>query len=70
MGLPGAMDGYALARALRADAALRTIPLVALTGYAAPDDRRRAAEAGFDRHLAKPAPLDDVLRAVAELVGR
>jgi two-component system CheB/CheR fusion protein len=56
IGLPG-MDGYAVARALRADGALRSVLLVALTGYALPDDLRRASEAGFDAHLAKPPPL-------------
>ncbi len=63
--LPG-MDGYAVARALRGDPALRECYLVALSGYAGPEDRRRSAEAGFDRHLAKPVSLPDleeVLRA-------
>jgi two-component system CheB/CheR fusion protein len=52
------MDGYAVARALRADGAARGALLVALTGYALPEDVRRAAEAGFDAHLAKPPPLE------------
>jgi signal transduction histidine kinase/CheY-like chemotaxis protein len=59
IGLPE-MDGYAVARALRADPATAGAMLVALTGYALPDDQRRAAEAGFDRHLAKPVSLDDL----------
>jgi PAS domain S-box-containing protein len=52
IGLPG-MDGYEVARALRAqqDAGLR---LVALSGYAQPEDVARALEAGFDKHVAKP----------------
>jgi CheY-like chemotaxis protein len=37
--------------------------LVALSGYAQPADVQRAVEAGFDRHVAKPARLDN-LRAV------
>jgi len=49
------MDGYAIAKAFREDAALRSAYLVALTGYAAPDDHDRARQAGFDEHLAKPA---------------
>ena len=53
IGLPG-MDGYEVARAFRADEALKDVFLVALSGYALPDDLRRAAEAGFDQHLAKP----------------
>jgi CheY-like chemotaxis protein len=61
IGLPG-MDGYAVARALRADAATRDVTLVALTGYALPQDEQRAHEAGFDRHLAKPPDLDELQR--------
>ena len=65
IGLPG-MDGYAVAQTIRADEAMKNIFLVALTGYALPDDFRRATEAGFDRHLAKPPSLeslDEVLRS-------
>jgi CheY-like chemotaxis protein len=65
IGLPG-MDGYAVARALRADASLGDVFLVALTGYALPDDLQRASEAGFDAHLAKPPPLE----RIETLLGR
>jgi CheY-like chemotaxis protein len=63
IGLPG-MDGYAVARALRSEhgAALR---LVAVSGYAQPEDVRRAAEAGFDAHLAKPPDPADIERLLA-----
>jgi PAS domain S-box-containing protein len=57
IGLPG-MDGYEVARALRSDERLRTMRVVALSGYAQPEDLRRAAQAGFDAHLAKPPSLD------------
>jgi two-component system CheB/CheR fusion protein len=57
IGLPG-MDGYEVARAFRADAALRHAHLVALSGYALPEDLHRAAQAGFERHLAKPPSLE------------
>ncbi|HEY3450404.1 MAG TPA: ATP-binding protein [Myxococcales bacterium] len=57
IGLPG-MDGYAVARAIRADEALKDVFLVALSGYAMPEDLQRAAEAGFERHLAKPPSLE------------
>jgi PAS domain S-box-containing protein len=56
IGLPG-MDGYDVARAFRADAALRGILLVALTGYGMPEDQARAAQAGFQHHLPKPADM-------------
>jgi len=63
LGLPE-LDGYEVARALRADPAVATATLVAVSGYALPDDQRRALEAGFDLHLAKPVPLaviEDIL---------
>ncbi len=64
IGLPG-MDGYAVARAFRADEVLKRVFLVALTGYALPEDLQRAAEAGFDRHLAKPPDLAELERMLA-----
>jgi signal transduction histidine kinase len=54
IGLPG-MDGYELARRVRAGIDGRKAPLlVALTGYGLPEDRSRALAAGFDAHLVKP----------------
>ncbi|HEY0512605.1 MAG TPA: chemotaxis protein CheB [Thermoanaerobaculia bacterium] len=66
IGLPGSMDGYAVARAFRADPALRGAFLIALTGYGQEEDRRRALEAGFDAHLTKPADLDVLRRLLTE----
>ena len=54
IGLP-AMDGYEVARRLRANEKFRHTPLIALTGYGQYDDRLRSREAGFDQHLTKPA---------------
>jgi signal transduction histidine kinase len=56
IGLPG-MDGYEVASRVRA-ALGRGVVLVALTGYAQPEDRRRAEQAGFDAHLPKPVDMD------------
>jgi CheY-like chemotaxis protein len=53
LGMP-TMDGYELARRFRADPRLKDVLLVAVTGWGQPGDRRRSAEAGFDRHLIKP----------------
>jgi signal transduction histidine kinase/ActR/RegA family two-component response regulator len=67
IGLPG-MSGYEVARAVRSDPELRAVPLVALSGYAAPEDVREARSAGFDHHLAKPPSpqqIDQILRQVA-----
>jgi PAS domain S-box-containing protein len=65
LGLPG-VTGYDVARTIRADGALQKVRLIALSGYAQADDRRRSLEAGFDRHLAKPTSDDDLQRALAE----
>jgi PAS domain S-box-containing protein len=67
IGLPD-LDGYAVARALRADAALDRTRLVALSGYALPEDRARATEAGFDAHLAKPAQLAELEHLLENVV--
>jgi two-component system, chemotaxis family, CheB/CheR fusion protein len=63
IGLPG-MDGYAVARAIRADPALARTYLVALSGYAQPEDSQRSAEAGFDCHIAKPPKLQQLEQVI------
>ncbi len=63
VGLPG-MSGYEVARAVRAGAQDGML-LVAITGYAQPEDVRKAVESGFDRHLAKPASVEDIERLLA-----
>jgi len=57
IGLP-VMDGYEVARRLRAGAP--HLLLVAITGYGQSSDVERAHEAGFDHHLVKPVPLGAV----------
>jgi two-component system cell cycle response regulator DivK len=51
--LPG-MDGYAVARQLRSDPALRSIPIVAVTSYAMAGDREKCLEAGAVGYIEKP----------------
>ena len=60
IGLPG-MDGYELARRLRASADTAPARLLALTGYGKAEDRQRALDAGFDHHLVKPVDLPALL---------
>jgi signal transduction histidine kinase len=61
IGLPG-MDGYEVARTIRAEPGLAGVRLVAVSGYAQPEDRARARSAGFDAHVAKPADPADIGR--------
>ena len=70
LGLPGRLDGFAVARALQEDATLANAYRVALSGYAQPEDQKRARDAGFEAHLAKPPDLDVLERLLAELRGR
>jgi CheY-like chemotaxis protein len=66
IGMPG-MNGYELARALRAVPEYGGVPMVAVTGFAMYDDRDRALEAGFDAHLSKPIAPWDLTRAISGL---
>ncbi len=71
IGMPG-MNGYELARRLRAMPHGQHMVLAALTGWGQQEDKRRAIEAGFDHHLTKPvdpAHLDAVLLACSAHVG-
>ncbi len=68
IGLPGEMDGYAVALAMRRDAGLRSAYLIAVTGYGQDDDVRQAHDAGFNLHLTKPldpSHLQAILGALA-----
>ena len=64
VGMPK-LDGYEVGRRVRAAGWGRDVVLVAVTGWGQPDDRRRSREAGFDRHLVKPAPLEAVEEVLA-----
>jgi two-component system CheB/CheR fusion protein len=63
IGLPE-MDGYQVARALRSERGLAGAYLIALSGYAQPEDLQRATEAGFNQHVAKPVGLDELERVI------
>jgi PAS domain S-box-containing protein len=64
IGLPG-MDGYEVARRLRALPAFRHTPIVAATGYGQEDDRIRSRQAGFDHHLTKPVDPEQLRSIIA-----
>ncbi len=59
LGMPN-LDGYDAARRIRQEEWGRDLALVATTGWGQEEDRRRSAEAGFDRHLVKPVELADL----------
>jgi CheY-like chemotaxis protein len=64
LGLPG-MNGYEVARRLRALPGSEDMLLVALTGWAQEEDRRRCHEAGFDGHLPKPVEFSALRQFLA-----
>jgi CheY-like chemotaxis protein len=66
IGLPE-MDGYEIARRLRADPAVKQAHLIALTGYGQEHDRERTRKAGFCAHLVKPADIETVNQILASL---
>jgi CheY-like chemotaxis protein len=68
IGLPG-MDGYEVARRMRANPATCHIRLVALTGYGLHEDQQRALQAGFDLHLVKPVPPERLREAIASCMN-
>jgi signal transduction histidine kinase len=60
IGLPD-MSGYELAAAMRALPELADVTLIALTGYGQSEDKARAAQAGFDRHVVKPMDISSLV---------
>ena len=73
LGLPGEIDGYAVARACRADARLQEIRLIAASGYSRPEEHAKAKEAGFEQLIPKPVAfrtLDALLNELAPISGK
>jgi CheY-like chemotaxis protein len=64
--LVGALDGLGLAAAIRADPALGSPLLVALTGLGQPGDFERSHQAGFNSHLTKPADMTTLRRLLED----
>lgn len=65
--MPG-LDGYEVARLLRADPHLHEVPLVAVTAYAMVGDEDKALAAGFDLHIPKPIEPERFMTAVSRLL--
>jgi PAS domain S-box-containing protein len=68
IGLPG-IDGYEVARRIRALAPGRQPVLIALTGWGQEGDRANAMNAGFDEHLTKPADVERLLAVLMKLLA-
>ena len=68
IGLPG-IDGYEVARRLRANSDTSAIRLIALTGYGLAEDQRRVLEAGFNMHLVKPVDIESLMKAIGSLTN-
>jgi len=70
LAMPGE-DGYAFVKRVRASesAALRALPLVAMTAHARAEDRHRVLEAGFQRHVAKPIEPHELVDALVEVAS-
>ncbi len=66
--LPG-LDGYEVTRRIKANAALRHIPIIAVTSYALSGDDQKAAAAGCDAYVAKPFSPRLLMAKIRELLG-
>jgi CheY-like chemotaxis protein len=67
MSLP-VMDGWAVAGHLKADEALKTIPIIALTAHAMSGDREKALEAGCDEYDTKPIEFKRLLQKITDIL--
>ena len=68
LAMPG-VDGYTLAKELRAQPAYRKVPMIAITGFGNCEDER-IWEAGFTECLSKPLELDRLSEVVRKLLGK
>jgi PAS domain S-box-containing protein len=66
IGMPGE-DGYSMMRKIRnsPDEKTRLTPAIALTAYAGNGNRQRALDAGYQKHISKPAELEELVLAIA-----
>jgi len=58
------VDGWEVARRLKANPELRHLPIIAVTAFAMPEDKKSALDAGCDDYLAKPIDEDELLACV------
>jgi len=63
------MDGYEATRRIKADPALKDIPVIAVTSYALSGDEEKTRAAGCDAYIAKPYSPRQMLAKVREIIG-
>lgn len=64
----GSMSGFELRQAMSDEADLEDVPIIAVTGYGAREDRERTAAAGFSAHLVKPVAVDQLLATLRDVL--
>ena len=69
LGLPG-IDGYEVARRVRAGAGGNNVRLVALLEYGGPEARAEAKAAGFDEHINKPVEIPELMALLSQILVR
>ncbi|HEV2614360.1 MAG TPA: response regulator [Gammaproteobacteria bacterium] len=67
MGLP-ILDGWEASRQLKADAATKHIPIIALTGHTTATDRERSIEVGCEEYESKPVDFVSLIEKIEKLV--
>ena len=69
IGLPK-MDGYELAKRIKANQAMAHATLIAVTGYGRAEDKKAALQAGFDHHLVKPVDFDVLIQLINDVAEK
>jgi CheY-like chemotaxis protein len=64
------IDGYEVARALRADPATADLPIIMLSAKAQEEDIRKGVEVGVDEYITKPFSPEHLVHVVADYLGR
>ena len=71
IGMPE-MDGYELLKRIRSEypPEFQTVPAVALTAYAGPEDKQKSLNAGYQAHIGKPVSVGDLVNAIASILNK
>ena len=64
------MDGYTATRRIKADASLRSIPIIAVTSYALSDEEKKARAAGCDDYVSKPFSPRQLLTKIRQYLSQ